>query len=123
MKVYRSMRASVDNLPELRPDARSLGVRPGIDLPIAHGLVSESMGGMSVAPHSPMSLPPHRLPHKFGGTGKDPVWEFDLNELPPSLKFRQDSMMHGLIEPANTMTLQQYEEALAQTRQSWRKCS
>jgi hypothetical protein len=115
------MRASVDNLPVLGPEARCLGVRPGIDIPVAGGLVSRGTGGLSVAPHSAMSLPSHRRPNSLGGTGKDPVWALGLDGLPSTLNFQQDSANHGLIEPAFPMTLRQYEEALAQTRRSWRR--
>lgn len=128
MKLYRSMKVAADGLPEVGPNARTLGVRHGDQKP--HGDVTAiaptdpvlpRTGGMSVAPDDPTNLPRARRPAEFGGIGKDPVWVIDTADLPSMLEFRQDSATHGLIEPATntTLTLAEYEWALAVTRETW----
>lgn len=81
------------------------------------------MGGMSVTPDSPEGLPFFRLPPGFGGTGKDPVWELDTEELGEGLIYRPDDASpdtHGFVEPAQRMRLDDFEDLLAGTRNSWR---
>ncbi len=77
---------------------------------------------MSVAYETPQNLPEHRRPPNHGGTGPDPVWELDEGDLAEGLAYREDEELlgHGFIEPAWTMELSDYEEALAVTRSSWR---
>ena len=77
---------------------------------------------MSTTPNDPTDLPVFLRPPEFGGTGKDPVWELDEVELPAELVFRRDKPTHGMIEPAPgvTLTLAEYESALASTRALWR---
>jgi hypothetical protein len=75
---------------------------------------------MSVAPADPVSLPKHRRPPSLGGTGLDPVWYIEIDDLGSDLLFRQDSLTHGVIEPARSMTLQQYQEALERSRGRWK---
>ena len=66
-----------------------------------------------------MNLPPLRRPRSLGGTGNDPVWWIESDGLGPELAFRQDNKVHGLIEPARTMTLAEFGQALADTRERW----
>lgn len=78
---------------------------------------------MSISPDDPQNLPEHRRPPEFGGTGKDPVWgigELDLGDL---LAYRPDPRhtSHGFIEPASTMTFEDYLQALHGTRGRWRR--
>jgi hypothetical protein len=115
------MREATGNQPEIAPNARSLGVRRDIDLPVAAGWVRPGTGGLSVAPDRPDHLPSHRRPPTLGGTGKDPVWELDLACLGNRLAFRQDKIEHGMIEPAWRMTLDDYVESLAATAPYWKK--
>jgi hypothetical protein len=123
-RLYRSMKMAGDGYPASGPTARTLGVRPGVDIPVdADGVVAGGEGGMSVAPDSPDHLPEHRRPPSFGGTGKDPVWELDLADLGDALAYREDPLMpgvHGFIEPRLPMAFSEFEAALAQTRQAWR---
>jgi hypothetical protein len=113
-----------DGRPRIAPTARTLGVRPDIDIPVdGRGFVEPGFGGMSVSPGSPLNLPAHRRPSEHGGTGKDPVWELAEDVLPGSLVYRSDDDMpdtHGFVEPASEMTLEDYELALAETRDLWR---
>lgn len=119
------MKAASDGHPAPGRTARTLGVRPGIDIPVGiDGLVLGGEGGMSVAPDSPGNLPAHRRPPEHGGTGKDPIWEIAADDLGgEELVYREDPLMpgaHGFVEPASTTAFQAYETALLATRQSWR---
>lgn len=123
-RLYRSMKVGSDGQPELGPTARTLGARPGIDIPVdANGLVRGGEGGVSVAPDSPGNLPTHRRPPKNGGTGKAPIWELSVASLGHELVYREDPLMrgvHGFVEPAVVMSFEEYESALAATRPTWR---
>lgn len=109
------MREASNATPEIGPTARTLGVRPDDDIPVVVGRVMPLTGGMSVAPDDPGNLPRHRRPPEHGGTGKDPIWGIALGSLSPDLAFRQDKPNHGLFEPATEMSLDQFQEALADT--------
>jgi hypothetical protein len=110
--------------PQVGPSARRLGVRPGTDIPVNDDdEVEPFAGGMSVSPDSPQHLPEHRRPEGHGGTGLDPVWEFDTSALGDGLVYRPDDSRpeaHGFIEPAWRMRLDEYEDLLALTRDSWK---
>jgi hypothetical protein len=98
-----------------------LGIRPGVDIPVLAGKVQSKTGGLSVAPDRPENLHPLRRPPAYGGSGKDPVWCFDLNRLGRDLLFCQDSATHGLIGPARTMSLAAFQAVLAATMPFWKK--
>lgn len=119
--MYRAMKEDENSHPVITPTARTLGVRPEIDVNVADVLVFPETGGMSVAPDDYRNLPEHRLPPSLGGTGKDPVWEFDTALMPAGLRFRQDRTYHGLIEPRWSVTLDEFQFALAGTALDWRK--
>ena len=122
--LYRSMNEARDGKPEVGRSARTLGVRPGIDILVGPDCtVVGRAGGMSVAPESRVNLPRHRLPPEDGGTGKDPVWEIGTADLGADLTYREDPLqpgVHGFVEPSRTMTLEDYDRALAATREAWR---
>jgi hypothetical protein len=82
-------------------------------------IVQPGQGGLSVAPDDPLQLQRHRRPASLGGTGRDPVWYIEIDELGPDLGFRQDRPGHGLIEPIRPLTLQEFQDALAGTRYRW----
>ena len=103
------------------PTARTLGVRPGDDIPVVAGRVSPGTGGMSVVPDNPMNLPDHRRPVPLGGTGKDPIWGIDRGSLGGDVVYRQDKPTHGLFEPAREMSLDEFQEALADLASRWFK--
>jgi hypothetical protein len=123
-RLYRSMKAAMDRHPEFGRTARTLGVRPGIDIPLdIDGRVAGGQGGMSVAPDAPDNLPAHRRPPEHGGTGKDPIWELDVAGLGDELVYREDPPMpgvHGFVEPSAPMMFAHYESALLATREAWR---
>jgi RHS repeat-associated protein len=127
LPLYRAMREH-NGMPEIGRSARSLGVRVKNspdgrgDILAVNGMVRPGTGGMSVAPLTPHNLPPFRRPVQFGGTCKDPAWVINLEQLTdPRLTYRQDSLTHGMIEPAYEMPLEEYEQALADTAPLWQK--
>lgn len=125
-ELFRSMKESPDGGPEIGPSARTLGVRPGIDVPLlagTEGLVGPGEGGWSVAPDNPLNLPRHRRPPEFQGDGKDSVWCIDSTELGPDLAYRQDPKRssHGFVEPARAVSFDEYQQALARTCERWPK--
>ncbi len=91
--------------PLVGPTARTLGVRPNVDIPVLAGWVRPNTGGMSVAPDHTDNLHPLRRPPTHGGSGKDPAWCVTLDLLGSDLGFRQDSTTHELIEPVRPMAL------------------
>jgi hypothetical protein len=123
--LYRSMKEDENGLPTLGESGRALGVRGVDDIPIdADGLVHPGTGGMSVSPNNPMNLPEWRRPSGFGGTGKDPVWGLNSDDLGTNLSYRPDPenpIAHGFVEPAFSMTYDQYLESLWNTLTSWFK--
>src|SRR5438128_6953832 len=119
--IYRAMREDSRGGPMIGPTARSLGVRPGVDIRVVGGQVQPTTGGMSVAPDRPENLHPLRLPRRFGGSGKDPVWYTSLDLLGADLQFREDSPVHGLIEPARAMSVDDFQQLLARTKPIWKK--
>jgi hypothetical protein len=119
--VYRAVREDAAGRPAVGPTARTLGVRPTVDIPVVAGQVRPNTGGMSVAPDRVDNLPPLRRPPAHGGSGKDPVWCLDLARLGGDLQYRPDSAAHGLIEPARAMSLDPFQEALAKTAPDWQR--
>jgi len=119
--LYRAMREDPSGGPLVGPSARTLGVRPNVDILIRAGQVQPNSGGMSVAPDHAGNLHPLRRPPTYGGLGKDPVWSIALTALGGDLQFRQDSLTHGLIEPARPMSLDELQQALEATQPYWKK--
>jgi hypothetical protein len=106
---------------DVGPSARTLGVRPNVDILAIAGQVRPNMGGMSVAPDHPGNLHPLRRPRAYGGSGKDPVWYIAIDLLGGDLQFRQDSATHGLMEPVRTMTIDALQKALEASKPYWKK--
>ena len=126
MKIYRAMTPDTDGLPQIGRSARQLGVRPldrvphnDVDAATAEDLVHPGEG-MSAAPNDPANLPKNRRPPQVnGGTGKDPVWEIDVEDLGPNIQYVQDSPTHGVVCVKASMTLAELEQALEETRRRW----
>ncbi len=126
MRLFRSMKEDTDGYPLAGAGGRLLGVRPSggptPDVLAANpdDVIHPGQGGLSVAPGDPMFLQRHRRPASLGGTGQDPVWWIETDDLGPDLIFRQDRATHGLIEPSRPMTLQKFQNTLAALRSRWR---
>lgn len=119
------MKDDGEGQPRCGPKARELGVRLEGDILIREdGSVGPGTGGMSVALDDPNNLPPHRRPAKFGGLGRDPVWQIDEADLPGTLVMRpdpEDPSRHGFVEPIESMSLFDYQDALATSRGLWER--
>jgi hypothetical protein len=105
--------------------ARGLGVRPEIDIPVDEdGYVGPDEDGMSVAQDSAEHLEAHRRPRWLGGESDDPLWRIEEEDIGDALNYRLDEPPpgHGVIEPAWRMLLDDYEIALAETRDAWTEC-
>jgi hypothetical protein len=61
----------------------------------------------------------HRPPELGHGTGSYPVWYISKEDLGSLLIYQETSNSHGRIAPARTMSLPEYENALAATRERW----
>ena len=83
-------------------------------------VVIVNTGGMSVS-LSIEALPAPRKPAKFGGYGKDPLWQIDDSNITGDLQAVQDSPTHVSISPRVTMLLERYELALANTQDDWER--
>lgn len=120
------MRAAEDSLPQVGETGRYLAVRRSgrfRDIEVQEGgSVCPESGGMSVSPPPPENLPEQLRPPRFGGYGKDPLWELETDELPPELQYRPDPKNptgHGFIEPAEEMPFEDYERVIHATRDLW----
>ena len=136
VKLYYRGMVDENGKPKIGRSARLLGVRLGIDINIKQMpvnsldeqgyLLPESerefqgelvdvairkTGGMSVS-LSIEALPAPRKPAKFGGYGKDPLWQIDDSNITGDLQAVQDSPTHVSISPRVTMSLERYELAL-----------
>ncbi|MCC3420845.1 MAG: hypothetical protein JGK24_09320 [Microcoleus sp. PH2017_29_MFU_D_A] len=144
-KLYYRGMAEQNGKPKIGRSARLLGVRPGIDIDIEQmptgylneqgylladservfrgelvAVVVRNTKGMSVS-ISIESLPAFRRPAKFGGTGKDSLWQIDDINIMGDLQAVQDSPTHVSILPRVTMSLERYEAALAKTQNDWER--
>ena len=124
--VFRAMKEDIDGKPLVERSARALGVRIGERYPDIHidiqGQVHPKTGGMSVTPDDYGQLPNHRLPESLGGRGRDPVFSFQVVDLPSTLALRRDEPSHALVEPSKSCLFEEYEQNLHGTREDWVKC-
>lgn len=128
--LFRGMLSAEDNLPQVGPSGKTLGVRVPEDIaPDANDDVRPGIGGMSVAPSSMWDVPHFRRPRSMGRGASAPekYCVFGLEEdalTPHPLGVRPDPHSyrpHAFIEPSETMQLATYEAALTGTRRSWRQ--
>lgn len=67
-------------------------------------------GRSSSLPWRRRGINPHRKTPEYGGTGKDPVWTINTNDLGPELTYVPDSPRHGTIQPTKPMKLKDYQK-------------
>jgi hypothetical protein len=138
-KIFRSMLTEGDK-PKVGSGGKLLGVRVPPDRHAdittdSAGNVHPGAGGMSVAPDwrvLPAHLIPRRLKHVVpdaDGNNKLTCWtlgegEFKADAVAPDVQLRPDPVhpdRHGFVEPKRSMTLADYQSALAATRDQWRQ--
>jgi hypothetical protein len=122
--IYRTMAQARDGLPRVADTAVGLGVRDG-DLDFNERRIAQpGTGGMSCAP-SIEALPDPFRPPNHGGTGKYPVWALEEKALGERLTWRPDPdrpKKHLFVEPSRPMHMDEYREALWETRDEWQMC-
>jgi hypothetical protein len=127
-KIFRAMKRAKDGRPLAGDSRRYLGVSTELHGDIAvddEGVVHPGSEGMSVAPYSPIYLPPSKVPPQLGGEiCVDPVWEIEDTILGEGLVFVPDEESerpYGVVAPAYPMEIGEYRDALATTRHDWRE--
>jgi hypothetical protein len=142
--LYRGMREE-NGKPKIGRSPRLLGVRIGTDIDVeqipvacldeqgylrspAEQINSGEMLDIVIRNNKGMStslsidaLPAFRKPPEFGGTGKDALWQIDDSKIIGDIEAVQDSQTHVSIMPRQTMLLEKYETALANTQNDWEK--
>jgi hypothetical protein len=138
-KIYRAMEAA-DELPVVGSQGNMLGVRTPpnerADIrPDTNGEVAPSAGGMSVNPGI-SAMPSWAKPKRWrrehpelhrDARGQESVEVFThgagafvAGRVADELVLAPDSHRHGMVEPARTMSIDEYRAALAATRPGWR---
>ncbi len=116
------MKVDADGKPQAGIKRNMLGVRPTdptstdpnrvFDVPAVTGADSVGPGkGLSTAP-----LLDGLQPRKG-----EAVFVLESDDLPAELQPNQDKANHCLIQPGSTMTLSEYQQALAETRELWQQ--
>ena len=143
VKLYYRAMAEENSKPKVGRSARLLGIRPSIDIDVEQVpegwldeqgyllpelerkstseivmVVIRNTKGMSTS-LSIESLPSFRKPPKFGGTGKDSLWQIEDSKICGDIEAIQDSSTHVSIMPRSTMLLDKYEAALMNTQEDW----
>lgn len=122
--IYRAMKEDLDGKPLVGRSGRTLGVRicgQYADIEMINCKIRPYTGGMSVTPDSVGRLPKSKLPRSLGGEGRDPIFSFNVDDLPSSLVLRRDRPTHGLVEPSMCCLFRDYERKLHGTREDWTK--
>jgi hypothetical protein len=120
VKLYRVMKVDADGKPRVGTKSYMLGVRPTdpnntdhrrrFDVKAVNPTDLVAAGeGLSA------SLDPTALQVRSG----EAMFEIDLADLGPALRENPDRPPHCLVEPAASMTLQDFQQALEDTRDSW----
>jgi hypothetical protein len=135
-KIYRSMRKKDDGKPLVDPTGKGLGVRGQpvngvVDVDLDQdGKVILNSKGMSVAPSwrdLPYFLISKRLKDRFpGARGATDIWCFTMGEGPfaespvtDGLDLKIDTPKYGVVAPRSSVSLDQYQARLANTRDYW----
>ena len=120
MKLYRIMRVDADGKPLVGDEGMMLGVRPSDparsnkarDVP---AVVSDD----PVGPGAGLSCYTDPAAIKLRRTSLVRLWSIDTGQLPARLTGREAGTPHWHIEPTAEMTLSQYQQILAVTRDLW----
>jgi hypothetical protein len=129
-RIFRAMLKDGD-LPMVGTQARMLGPAPKDIEADAAGAVHAGRDGISVAP-SLRLLPSHHIPKRLRqlapdatGSNTSVIWRHgegafaDRATVAPHLELRVDTSEHGVVAPDSTMSLTDYQLALAITRTNW----
>ncbi|BBO34423.1 hypothetical protein [Lacipirellula parvula] len=134
--MFRTMKKEDDNHPAVDYSGKGLGVRGAAvngqtDISTdASGMVILDGSGMSVAPswrELPFFLIPKRLiEHAPAARGSQSLHCFRMGDgqfidspIAAGLELKVDKPLHGNITPEEPVTLQQFQQDLANTRGQW----
>ena len=120
MKLYRVMKVAADGQPVVGTSGSMLGVRPTDPAnrdPKAVSDVSAVNDTDLVHPGKGLSTSPN--PNSRQPRRNQAVFEIETDDLGPDLKPNHDKPDHCLLEPVRPMTLGEYQQALADTRDLW----
>ncbi len=125
--MFRIMKKDADDKPTIGQTGGTLGIRPGeVDLD-AIGNVIVNDKGMSVNPEWRVA-PIFRIPKRLGTGGRGSnTWycfrrgtaAFQQAPCGPGLELLPDSPTHGVVRPAQSVLMAQYEADLHATRLEW----
>lgn len=131
--VFRSMEADIDNLPKVGQDRNQLGARIGVDIhPDEKGDVHKVGEGLSVN-SAVLGIPSALLPrswrdyspkYKSARHRTSEIFilvnaEYGDCPIDEDLWLTPQNGMHGVIAPARSMHVSNYQNALAKTRTGW----
>lgn len=123
-KLYRTMRATADGLPECGASFSTLGARPDKDIAVDDaGRVEPATGGMSTTLDDPKKMKKPARPRALGGESRQPLFVLEVGALPPTLLHRPESPAekhHHFVEPATSTTFDDYQASLHGTRADWK---
>lgn len=124
--LYRVMFPDDDGLPRVSRAPHCLGVRVLNPMPpndiYPQGDPPEVMpeqGGMSVTPDDPNRIYILFLKRAIDERRPERVWCLQQGDLGEDLALRFTSEFHATVEPVRSMSLEEYEKALAATRPFW----
>lgn len=136
--VYRTMKRAEDGLPVVGSKSKELGVRvpptPHADVDVdSAGRVVVNGKGMSVAEHwrymLPHLIPKRLMPNSEDATGSDSLTcyktgdgEFGAASLNADLNVivKEGNPHGGVIAPVRSVSVEDFQMALAATRTQWR---
>jgi hypothetical protein len=119
------MLPDLDGLPHVARSAEGLGVRlepPIIDIRVdARGLVQPG-NGMSVYGNPLLMFRQRRPVFLPGGKSTVPLFAIEEDHLPAGLGLTPpNDQTHMLVQPAEEMSIQEYESLLGATRPLWER--
>ncbi len=122
MKLYRVMKVDADGKPLVGTKRNMLGVRPTDPANKDPNRVFDVLAVTDSDPVGPgkgMSTAPK--PNGLRPRADEALFEIESDELPGELAPNQDKANHCLIQPSQAMTLGEYQQALADTRELWQQ--
>jgi hypothetical protein len=122
VKLYRAMKVDTDGKPLVGTRGSMLGVRPTdptntnptavFDVDAVNGTDLVRPGeGLSTSP-DPKARKPRR---------SEAVFEIETDDLGPDLTPKHDGPNHCLLQPSTPLSLSDYQQALANTRDLWKR--
>nr|WP_171470322.1 hypothetical protein [Frigoriglobus tundricola] len=116
------MKVAADGKPQVGTSGSMLGVRPTDPNNLNPNAVADVAAVDDtdlVKPGEGLSTSPN--PHSRQPRRNQAVFEIETDDLDPVLKPNPDKPDHCLLEPSQPMSLEEYQRALADTRDLWQQ--